>query len=95
MEGPDMNAGMITESHMTMLREELADLREHMKNGGTDEGRIGSLLGMTEKMAEHATGGPFEKQLTLIQGLLRAVAENTHYQIIIRKYAAAFDRLGK
>ncbi|GEM_PF-2690066 len=90
-----MNDGMITESHMIMLREELADLREHMKDGGTDEGRIGTLLAMTEKMAEHAAEGPFEKQLTLIQGLLRAVAENTHYQIVIRKYAAAFDRLGR
>lgn len=90
-----MSDGMITESHMTMLREELADLRDHMQHGGTDEGRIGNLLRMTEKMAEHAADGPFEKQLTLIQGLLRAVAENTHYQIVIRKYAAAFDRLGK
>ncbi|MAX22898.1 MAG: hypothetical protein CMJ19_00220 [Phycisphaeraceae bacterium] len=90
-----MSDGMITESHMTMLREELAELRDHMQSGGTDEGRIGNLLNMTEKMSENAADGPFEKQLTLIQGLLRAVAENTHYQIVIRKYAAAFDRLGK
>ena len=90
-----MNDATITESHMTMLREELAELRDYVQEGGVDETRIQSLYNMTEKMAENAANGPFEKQLTLIQGLLRAVSENTHYQIVIRKYAAAFDRLGK
>lgn len=90
-----MNDGMITESHMSLLREELADLRDHIQYGGTDAGQINALLQMTEKMSENAADGPYEKQLTLIQGLLRAVAENTHYQFVIRKYAAAFDRLGK
>jgi len=85
----------INESHMTLLRSELTELRDDMQNGQTDVSRVQALYRMTEKMAEKAQDGQYEKQLLLIQGLLRAVAENTHYQMVIRKYSAAFDRLSK
>ena len=86
---------LINESHMTMLQDELAQLRDDMQDGQTDVSRIQALCRMTEKMTENAAGGQFEKQLLLIQGLLRAVAENTQYQVIIKKYSAALDRLSQ
>ncbi len=86
---------MITESHMALLREEITKLRDRMIEGRTDLVRLNTVEAMVGRMLEQEQGGPFEKQLTVIGGLLRAVSDTTRYQFEMRQYAAALDRMSQ
>ena len=78
---------MVTESHMTILREELEGLRDRVRAGDASVEDVRSLHHVASRMLTDGREGPYEPALEQINDLLDVITRNMFSQARLQRIA--------
>ena len=80
---------MVTESHMTTLREELENLRDRVRAGDASVEDVRSLQHVASRMLTDGLDGPYESALEQVNDLLDVITRNMFNQARLQRMAEA------